>query len=71
MCPCLCPHNDARTRLRERIPSTGRWKPIPKDLTTTRMSPRDSLNHRRRRKRHDLQPETLTLIPNWNGCSLD
>lgn len=37
------------TRLSERIPSTGRWKPIPRDLTTTRTSCRDSLNHRRRR----------------------
>lgn len=32
-----------RTRLSDRIPSTGRWNPIPKDFTTTRMSQRDSL----------------------------
>lgn len=31
------------TRLRDRIPSTGRWKPIPKDFTRTRTSLRDSL----------------------------
>lgn len=31
------------TRLRDRMPSTGRWKPIPRDFTTTRTWLRDSL----------------------------
>lgn len=39
------------TRLRDLIPSTGRWKPIPKDFTTTRMLLRDSLRRRRRTRR--------------------
>lgn len=39
-----------RTALRDLIPSTGRWKPIPKDFTTTRMLLRDSLERRRREK---------------------
>lgn len=34
----LSSSSQSHTRLRDRIPSTGRWKPIPRDFTTTRMS---------------------------------
>ncbi len=65
------------TRLRDRIPSTGRWKPIPKDFTTTRISLRDSLRRIRRWRRkkvtmcyHSNHNPDFDTCANWPDLSL-
>jgi len=50
-CKCCDVFNDSPqenkpTTLRDLTPSTGRWKPMPKDFTTTRMLLRDSLRRK-------------------------
>lgn len=58
------------TKVRDLIPSTGRWKPIPRDLTTTEMFLRDFLREKEDDEDHEPQTSNPRCSPPLLGCVL-